>query len=92
MRLVIPEEPAVQVAPTAKVDALGPSPLRLGVLDNSKGNADHLLADLVARLQAATAIAGVVSARKPAAAAAAGLEVIDRLAQEADCVITAMAD
>ena len=43
IRLVIPEEPAVDAAPAAEARAPARQQLRIGTLDNSKSNADHLL-------------------------------------------------
>lgn len=92
IRLVIPEEPAAEAAPAAEARAPVRQSLRIGTLDNSKSNADHLLGDLVRRLSAEMTVQGVVQTRKPGAALSARDELLDRLAMEADCVITAMAD
>jgi hypothetical protein len=90
--LVVPEAPAVQAAAAAGERALGAKGLRLGTLDNSKGNADHLLRLLVDGLRAALPVASVVALRKPHPTLAAESQVLDSLASEADCVFTAMAD
>ncbi len=66
--------------------------LRLGVLDNSKGNADHLLASLVERLRAEIPLSAVVGARKATSSLPATDQVLTRLAQETDCVVAAMGD
>ena len=66
--------------------------LRLGVLDNSKGNADHLLASLVERLRAEMPLSAVVGERKPTSSLPATDQVLARLAQETDCVVAAMGD
>ena len=66
--------------------------LRIGTLDNSKSNADHLLRMLIEGLQAQTQVASVVSLRKPSVSEPASAKVLDRLAAEADVVISAMAD
>jgi hypothetical protein len=66
--------------------------LRLGVLDNSKSNADHLLKMIVEDVKTKLEVSSVVALRKPSPAAGADPEVLDQLAQEADCVISAMAD
>jgi hypothetical protein len=92
IRLVIPEEPAVDAAPAAEARAPARQQLRIGTLDNSKSNADHLLGDLVRRLSAQMPVQSVVQTRKPGAALSAREDVLDTLATEADCVITAMAD
>ena len=90
--LVVPEAPTPAsgaLAAQRKIDGRG---IRFGVLDNSKGNADHLLGLLVERLRAAVPISSVTSLRKPNAAAAAGGAILDQLAAEADFVVSAMAD
>ena len=66
--------------------------LRLGILDNSKSNADHLLQMIVEGLKATLPVASVVALRKPGPAAGADPRVLDQLAEGADCVISAMAD
>ncbi len=95
VRLVIP------VAPTPASDAKAAprrvtqgneKGIRLGVLDNSKGNADHLLKMIVEGVRAQVAVAEVSYARKPYVSMAAPPEILDQLAREADVVISAMAD
>lgn len=90
--LVVPEAPAVQAAAAAAEREIRGKGLRVGILDNSKSNADHLLKLLLEGLQAQVPVASVVSMRKPTASAGASPQVLDRLAQDADCVLTAMAD
>jgi len=94
IRLVIPTAPTPGVSPAARVAPRrsGESGIRLGVLDNSKGNADHLLGMIVAGVQQSLPIASVVMTRKPYVSMAAPAEVLDQLAREADVVISAMAD
>ena len=70
----------------------GKSGLRLGVLDNSKGNADHLLRFIVEGVKAAVPVASVVSLRKESVSLPATGPLLDRLAAEADLVVSAMAD
>jgi hypothetical protein len=65
---------------------------RLGVLDNSKGNADHLLAMVVKGIQLKMDFSSVVYKRKPHVSLPAPDHVLDQLEQEADIVISAMAD
>jgi len=92
IKLVVPEAPAPapDAATTSKqIDKDG---VRLGVLDNTKGNADHLLAMIVAGLRAALPIASVVSLRKEVLCLPAAPAIIDRLVAEADFVVSAMAD
>jgi hypothetical protein len=94
VRLVIPAAPA----PAQSADAhavqrrVGAKGIRLGVLDNSKGNADHLLAIIVEAVRKEVPIASVAFARKPYVSMAAPPEILDQLAREADVVISAMAD
>jgi hypothetical protein len=66
--------------------------IRLGLLDNAKGNADHLLAQLAARLKEELPVASVVMLRKPGASQPAKASVLDELVRETDFVISAMAD
>ena len=66
--------------------------LRLGILDNSKSNADHLLQMIIDDLKAKLPVASVVTLRKPSPAAGADAKVLEELAESADCVISAMAD
>lgn len=70
----------------------GKSGLRLGVLDNSKSNADHLLGMIVEGMKAALPITSVLSLRKSSPAIGAPSDMLDELAREADVVISAMAD
>jgi len=94
IRLVIPyappstqsaDKPATQRRVNEKI-------IRLGVLDNSKGNADHLLAMIVEGVRAQVPLASVAFARKPYVSMGAPPETLDKLALEADVVISAMAD
>jgi len=66
--------------------------IRLGILDNSKGNADHLLGFLVEAVRRELPVTAVVKRRKPASSRPADASVIDDLARESDFVISAMAD
>ena len=63
--------------------------MRIGILDNSKSNADHLLRMLVDGLKAHTEVASVVSLRKSSVSEPANAQIIDRLVQEADIVVSA---
>ena len=94
VRLVIPAAPVPGQASGAQttqraITAIG---IRLGVLDNSKGNADHLLKMIVDGVRAQVPLASVTFARKPFVSMAAPRVVLDKLAEEADVVISAMAD
>jgi hypothetical protein len=90
--LVVPEAPAPAAAAAAESRKAGKSALRLGVLDNSKGNADHLLRFIVEGVKAAMPVASVVSLRKESVSLPAPGPILDRLAAEADFVVSAMAD
>jgi len=90
--LVVPEAPTP--APTAVVDERRIEKLgvRLGVLDNSKGNADHLLKFIIEGVKASVAVSSVVMLRKGSVSLPAPGEILDQLAGEADVVVSAMAD
>ena len=90
--LVVPEAPASDG--TAKVDErrIDKRGIRLGVLDNSKGNADHLLQFMLERVKAEVAVESVVLLRKATVNLPAPADMLDQLAREADVVVTAMAD
>ena len=93
VKLVVPEAPppgagASEVA-ARRIEKGG---IRLGVLDNSKGNADHLLRFIVEGVQAQVKVASVVSLRKASVSLPAPGEILDQLEKEADVVVSAMAD
>jgi hypothetical protein len=90
--LLVPEAPAPQAEASAARAGIDKGGLRLGVLDNSKGNADHLLAFVVDGLKALMPVASVVSLRKASVSLGAAKEILDRLAGDCDFVVTAMAD
>ena len=90
--LVVPEAPVPEAAAIAGLRKSGSSGLRLGVLDNSKGNADHLLRFIVEGVKAKLPVASVVMTRKGSVSLPAPGEVLDRLTREADLVVSAMAD
>ncbi len=94
IRLVIPAAPAPAQSSASKVTqrSISKQGIRLGVLDNSKGNADHLLKMIVEGVRAQVPLASVAFARKPYVSMAAPPEILDQLAREADVVISAMAD
>ena len=93
VKLVVPEAPAPGGG-AAKVTArrIEKRGVRLGVLDNSKGNADHLLRFIVEGVQAQVNVASVVSLRKASVSLPAPGEILDQLEKEADVVVSAMAD
>ena len=90
--LVVPEAPSPAPAATAQQRKPGKGGVRLGVLDNSKGNADHLLRFIVDGVKAALPVASVVMARKGSVSLPAPADVLDQLTREADFVVSAMAD
>jgi hypothetical protein len=90
--IVAPDAPMEETANLDSGRRLGTAGLRLGVLDNSKGNADHLLELIVEGVKRELEVASVVYKRKPASSAPATAQVLDELADEADLVISAMAD
>jgi len=92
VRLVVPEAPPPAVIATAKQRDLSVDGIRLGILDNSKGNADHLLKFIVEGVKAQMKVASVVALRKPSPSIPAEKSVLDELAAQADCVISAMGD
>ncbi len=92
VRLVIPEEPMATAGIADVTRTIDTRAIRLGLLDNAKGNADHLLAQLAARLKEELPVASVVMLRKPGASKPAEASVLDELARDADFVISAMAD
>lgn len=92
VRLVIPEAPPPTAVATGKQRDIMASGIRLGILDNSKGNADHLLKFIVEGVKAQMKVASVVALRKPSPSIPAEKDVLDELTENADCVISAMAD
>jgi len=89
--LVVPDAPVEDAAQLRSNRTLG-SGIRLGVLDNSKGNADHLLNLIVEGVKQEFKVDSVVMKRKPASSGPATDQVLDELAKEADVVLSAMAD
>ena len=93
IRLVVPEAPS----PDGAAHAVHERPLdkrgiRLGVLDNSKGNADHLLRFMVEHVKSEVPIQSIVLLRKATVNEPARADMLDQLAREADVVVSAMAD
>lgn len=89
--LLKPEEPTPDSQAEA-TSALGDRALKLGILDNGKSNADHLLRMVVDGLKAALPIASVTWLRKASASLKATPETLDQLTRECNFVLTAMAD
>jgi hypothetical protein len=92
IRLVVPEAPSPQGVAVTETRAVAKGGIRLGVLDNSKGNADHLLRFIVDGVKALLPVASVVMLRKDSVSLPAPGAILDQLAAESDYVITAMAD
>ena len=92
VQIIIPEEQAPAHEKSAARRVAHGNALRLGVLDNSKANADHLLRFIVDGLRAAHPLANLVSLRKPSASRPAEESVLQQLTGETDFVLTAMAD
>ena len=90
--LVAPDAPMEEVAQLKPERSLGAGGIRLGVLDNSKANADHLLNLIVEGVKKEFNVATVVVRRKPTSSRPATDEMLDELAKEADLVVSAMAD
>ena len=87
--------------PRGQVDAerIAPAPraatlegLRLGVLDNTKWNANRLLRKTVARLEERYRFASVNYYRKESFSKAADPALVARIAAENDIVLTAIGD
>lgn len=89
---ISPEAPAPQASRAGAGRGRSHGPLRFGVLDNSKSNADQLLGLVIAAVRAQHPDAVIVQTRKPSAANRAGAELLDRLERETDVVVSAMAD
>ena len=64
IRLVIPEAPSPQAVAVTETRAVAKGGIRLGILDNSKGNADHLLRFIVEGVKALLPVASVIALRK----------------------------
>ena len=90
--LVVPDAPIEDVAHLKSSRTLGSSGIRLGILDNSKANADHLLNLIIEGVKKEFKVDSVVVKRKPTSSRPATEQVLDELAKEADLVISAMAD
>ena len=92
IQLVVPEAPSPAATAVVNERRIEKKGIRLGVLDNSKGNADHLLKFIVDSVKAAVPVTSVVIQRKASVSLPAPAEILDKLAEEADVVISAMAD
>ena len=74
----------------ARVGSLGG--LRLGVLDNTKWNANRLLRKTVGKLQEETSVAAVNYYRKESFSKGADQALIETIAANNDIVLTAIGD
>jgi len=92
IRLVVPEAPGPAAAVIGELRKAAKGGLRLGILDNSKGNADHLLAFIVEGVKALLPVTSVLSLRKGSVSLPAPGAFLDRFAAETDFVLSAMAD
>jgi hypothetical protein len=92
IRLVIPEAPSPQAVAVTETRAVAKGGIRLGILDNSKGNADHLLRFIVEGVKALLPVASVIALRKDSVSLPAPAAILDQLAAESDYVLSAMGD
>lgn len=81
---MVPDAPAEDVAQLKSSRTLGNRGIRLGVLDNSKANADHLLNLIIEGVKKEFKVDSVVVKRKPASSGPATDQVLDELAKDAD--------
>jgi len=66
--------------------------LRLGILDNTKWNANKLLREVREQLKAAHALASITYYRKESFSRFAAPELIEKIRAESDIVLTAIGD
>jgi len=90
--LVVPDAPMEDVAQLKAKRTLSGAGIRLGVLDNTKGNADHLLNFIIEGVKNKFKVDSVVMTRKASSSGPATDTILDQLAREADLVVSAMAD
>ena len=90
--LVVPDAPIEQAVQLNANRTIGASGIRLGILDNTKGNADHLLNMIIEGVKKDFKVDSVVMTRKAASSRPATDAILDQLAREADLVVSAMAD
>lgn len=90
--IVAPDAPMEQAENLETGRKLGSGGIRLGVLDNTKSNADHLLKLLIEGVKQEFNVESLVYKRKAASSEPAAAQILDELAKEADLVIGAMAD
>lgn len=90
--LLVPEAPAPDVAAVKDQPKTKVAEIRLGILDNSKSNADHLLRFVTEGLKAELPVKKVVATRKGNVSLPAPKDIIEELAAECDFVVSAMGD
>ncbi len=90
--IVAPDAPMEDTEQLKSGRTLGSGGIRLGVLDNSKANADHLLNLIIEGVKREFKVDTVVVKRKPTSSRPATDQLLDELAKEADLVVSAMAD
>lgn len=90
--LAIPEAPLRSATQAAARQGANGAGIRLGVLDNSKPNADLLLKGLLERVAASSRLQSVLVLRKPNAALAAPAAILNELAANTDLVVSAIGD
>jgi hypothetical protein len=90
--LVVPDAPLEQAVQLNANRTIGEAGIRLGILDNTKGNADHLLNMMIEGVKKEFKVDSVVMTRKAASSRPAAEDILDKLAKEADLVVSAMAD
>ena len=81
---------AERIMPASRVGALGG--LRLGILDNTKWNANRLLRKTAAALEAAHGIAAVNYYKKESFSKVADPALVAAIAADNDIVLTAIGD
>jgi hypothetical protein len=86
-RGVVETEPLALAARARSLDGL-----RLGVLDNTKWNANRLLRETVGKLQKETSFAGVNYYRKESFSKDADQALIETIVTNNDIVLTAIGD
>lgn len=89
--LVSPEAPVEQGA-AAGEQRSATGAVRIAILDNSKSNADHLLAMIIENVRRELPVASVTSLRKANPSTPAPRPMLDQIEAEADFVVSAMAD
>ncbi len=90
--LVVPEAPVPAAVAGVQQRKFATGGLRLGILDNSKGNADHLLRFVIDGVKSQVPVKSVVLLRKGSVSLPAPDAILDQLVAETDFVVSAMAD